>query len=439
MIVSKATRPPKQGNNWKLNRVFTFVCFALPPGAGSAVSFIFNGAALYSISNVVRGKLNISTIREIEVLTTLFLLYVCTAIFAAVVNGSAFSDPSELLGLATFAFFPFAYASWSVSNRRDVYSALVWGSAVACVTALILAVVQVYGLGFRRAEGGAGNALIFATILIISVSITLLGIFTGSKKNRLLLAIAAGCGAVAIGLSKSRAPIVVLGFNIIFLFFIFCPWRFRTKGWISALIALILIVSLLMLAEQNPLLTRRFGHLFNDWNRIQNYGDYNNSGGIRLAVWEIGFEMWKQAPWFGYGQHAAADRMSEQLSSIYGIRHTFSHFHNFALQTLVQSGLFNFTALMALIVYLFVLAWRATFAREQVYRRVGGGILLITLVAYMGTGLTNIMFGHDILDAVFMISVVPAVFLAFGCDEADSVLRAPCLNPNEEGGVLSES
>ena len=46
--------------------------------------------------------------------------------------------------------------------------------------------------------------------------------------------------------------------------------------------------------------------------------------------------------------------------------------------------------------------------------RLGGTLLLMLVVVYAGGGSVNLVFGHDILDTVFMMFVIIGLFLAQG-------------------------
>ena len=85
--------------------------------------------------------------------------------------------------LITFLFFPVSYSTWSITAENHAARIIVLSSMAACFGALLLAVVQYYWLGMR-AEGGAGNAIVFATVACLSVMMCLAGALSGIEKNR---------------------------------------------------------------------------------------------------------------------------------------------------------------------------------------------------------------------------------------------------------------
>ncbi|MCO5063193.1 MAG: O-antigen ligase family protein [Rhizobiaceae bacterium] len=405
----------------KVNRVFTLLCFASPPIIGSAVSFLFNGGGAVCAYNVARGRVKLSDIREIRLISFLFLAFVAVSVLAAFANGSALRKPTELLALVTFALFPVSYAYWSVSRKEEIMWSVVWGAAIGCMGGLAIAVVQMILVPDERPAGGAGNPLVFATVTVVAVSIVVVGILLSEQRKRGLLAAAALCGVVALILSQSRVPLMMLAVNALLLFVLFAPRGWLRRLWVPALALAALVGAMIATGAEVPLLSARFEEAASDWALIREKGDYLSSGGIRLAIWEIGFEMWKEAPWLGHGRGYAAEELGRRLVEQYDISRSFTHFHNFMLQALVQNGIIGFVSLLALLGYGFWLAIRTIRSADDKTRLFGAMMMLIVLVTYTGSGMTNIMFGHDILDAVFMVCMVPGVYLAVG--------REPRLTP----------
>lgn len=398
----------------RVNRVFTLLCFAAPPATGSLAAVLFNGGGIACAYNVVRGRVALSTVREVRILSVLFLTYVACSLLAALVNGSAFAKPAELVSLITFALFPFSYAYWSVSHKNEIVTSAVWGSAFACASGLAVAVIQIMLFPNERVEGGAGNALVFATVTVVAISVVLAGILMMETRRGPLLAGVALCGVLALVLSQSRSPLVMLAINAALLCVLFGSAKWLRRLWLPVL-ALVLVLGFLIAAGlEVPLISSRFEEVRSDWAMVRSEGNYNTSLGIRLAIWELGFDMWKEAPWLGHGRRFAAEEMGQRLAEIYNIHRSFTHFHNFLLQALVQNGIIGLVSLLALLGYGFRIAIGTIMSTNDSERRFGAALMLIVLVTYVGSGMTNIMFGHDILDAVFMICMVPGAYLAVG-------------------------
>src|SRR5690606_11670771 len=72
--------------------------------------------------------------------------------------------------------FPFLYSSWCLSRKETIARSVVTASMIACYGALVLAAIQFHGYGIR-AEGGAGNPIVFAAVTCIAATIVLAGAF----------------------------------------------------------------------------------------------------------------------------------------------------------------------------------------------------------------------------------------------------------------------
>ena len=335
-------------------------------------------------------------------------------------NGSLIAKPSDLIKLVPFALFPFSYASWSISSKEEVAVSAIYGAAIACVGGLLIAIVQAVFYPDLRVEGGAGNALVFAALMVIAVSVVVAGLLLNATDRPKVLAIAARAGAAALLMSQSRTPLALIAVNILLLVVIFGSAKARIWGIPIGLACIAAVGAALLAGMHIPVLSSRIQATMENLARMRADGNYNSSLGIRLAIWDIGLDMWRDAPWFGHGRVAGAQEMVRRIGSEYGIQSTFTHFHNFIVQALVQGGVLLLASIAALFAYATRLALATISATQEMPRRFGAALMLIAVITYLGAGMTNIMFGHDILDAMFMVLMVPGVYLAAGRSMAKS-------------------
>jgi O-antigen ligase len=155
--------------------IFTYVCFSAGPIFGSVASIAVNVGAVGGVAEVLRGIIPISRDRFLLYLTIPIYLYCASYLLSLAVNPAPGWD--YLLPVLTFLLFPFLYSSWCLSKKETVARSATNASMIACYGALVLAIVQfhVYGI---RAEGGSGNAIVFATMTCMAASIALAGAFT---------------------------------------------------------------------------------------------------------------------------------------------------------------------------------------------------------------------------------------------------------------------
>ena len=157
-----------------INRLFTFTCFAIPPILGSVVTFVWHGGALWCILEIARGRRRFSADRSMWLLAGLLYLYVLASALSFLLNGPSWEGAKDLLPFATLLLFPFSYSLWSISDKAAIARAAAYGSMVASYAALLYALPQHFFFNMRP-EGGAGNALVFSTIVVMTSAVSLAG------------------------------------------------------------------------------------------------------------------------------------------------------------------------------------------------------------------------------------------------------------------------
>ena len=154
--------------------------------------------------------------------------------------------------------------------------------------------------------------------------------------------------------------------------------------------------------------------LFDDWNALATKGDYFTPLGLRVGLWDIGVDAFREAPFFGHGISASRAISKQGFKKQFHLGQGFNHFHNGFLTALVQAGLVGALALAAIFI---VAVWNAIkvlrFSAEPL-KRFGATIIVATVIVYVVGGLAGILVGHDILDSTLMIFLVSGTYLACG-------------------------
>ena len=410
----------------QINIYFSIVCFFSPPVLGSLVSIAFNSGGVWSVILLAAKRRRFNIDRPMLALTAAIYAY-CAALFlASMVNGRLAADLRLFLPLITFLFFPISYSTWSITGKTTLARIAILASAAACFGALALAIVQYHWLA-TRAEGGAGNAIVFATVTCLAVMLCLAGALSGIEKRWKLLVLAAVAGTMAIVYSGSRmiwvavpiAGIVVLLIN-----------RRRFAGASMARLAVLCgAVALVIGAVGFHVILDRADFLVSDWDALNANGDHSTALGLRVAMWEIGVKAFREMPIFGHGISASRALMKQGLQDQFGVQVTLSHFHNGFLTALVEAGLLGALALASIFV---VAAWNATrtlrISADPV-ERFGATMILVAVITYLIAGLTGILIGHDILDATLMVFLISGTYLASGQTVAPTGKGGPAMAP----------
>ena len=400
----------------RINITFSILCFFCPPVLGSAVSFVFNGGGLCSVFLLALKRRRLNVDRPMTAMTVAIYAYCAASVLASIVNNSIARDAPNLVGLITFLFFPVSYATWSITEKTTLARIVVLASAAACFGALLLAIVQYYWLGIR-AEGGAGNAIVFATVACLSVMMCLAGALSNIEKNKALLAFATLAGAVAILYSGSRIiwlAMLVAGIAVLLIN--------RRKLNNRNAIRLLLIAGatgIVIAVVGLPIISERAAFLFSDWDALATKGDHTTALGLRAALWQIGLSAFHDMPIFGHGIAASRELIKDGFHNQFNMPSVgFSHFHNGFLTALVQAGLLGAITLAAVFVVAARNAAIVLRTSTDAIERFGATMIVVTVITYLIGGLTGILVGHDILDSTLMVFLVSGTYLASGRQQA---------------------
>lgn len=405
-----------------VNRLFTLAVFSMPPIVGSATSVVWHGGALWCVFEVLSGRRRLSPDTAMRWVALLMLVYVMANVVSFLVNEPSLAMVYKLLPLVAFLLFPFSYSIWTISDREEVAHALVFGAATASFGALILALVQYKYIGMR-AEGGAGNALVFADVVCLAGLTCLAGALILDSRRPFLLLLAFVAAFAAVLLSGSRSVWGVMMALTLLLLFI-CRTRLMVllRGRLLALAG----IAILIVVLTSGLIMERFEALWQNMDKLTEGGDYNTSVGLRVALWKIGFQLFAEDPLFGHGMQNVSTLIREGIEQNFGLEVGFTHFHNGFLTILVEGGIVAGLAVIAMFALITVIAVRSLAKAGDRLERLGGAVLLILAAVYAGGGSVNLIFGHDILDTVFMIFLIIGLFLARGTSRlVDAEAPAP--------------
>lgn len=410
----------------QINFYFSIICFFSPPVLGSLVSIAFNAGGVWSLMLLAAKRRRFNTDRPMLALTVAIYAYCSAMVLASIVNGTLSADLRLFLPLITFLLFPISYSTWSITEKTTLARIAILASAAACFGALAIAIVQYHWLG-TRAEGGAGNAIVFATVTCLAVMLCLAGALSGIETRWKLLVLAAIAGTLAIVYSGSRmiwVAVPIAGFVV----FLINRRRFAGAS-VTRFLMIGLVAAIVIAAIGSRVILDRTDFLVSDWDALNANGDHSTALGLRVAMWEIGFQAFREMPIFGHGIAASRALMKQGLQDQFGLQETLSHFHNGFLTALVQAGLVGALALASIFI---VAAWNAArtlrLSADPV-ERFGATVILVAVITYLIAGMTGILIGHDILDATLMVFLISGTYLASGRTVAPIGKSAPAMSP----------
>lgn len=407
----------------RINRRFAQACFALPPIAGSLTSIVWHGGAIWCLWLIASRREPLSRDRTMWTLTGLLYAYVAASVASALVNGLELHQAEDLVRLATPLLFPFSYSLFAIARKREIADSAAIAAAVGCAGGAVIALLQFIATDMRP-EGGAGNALVFATVCCLGGITCLAGALT--LRSALQGWLLAGYGAAWIGMILAGGRSVWLAAAVITaVMLIASRRRIRTLfgRHAAATVGCVLAGAILL----SGVLVSRVELLVADWETLTEQNSYDTSLGVRVLLWNHAIELIRERPLLGYGiQNTKALVQQAAHDADLSVR-TFTHFHNGYLTIAVQSGIFGLIPLVAVMVVAAVAALRALKNDNDAPSRFGALVLLGGVLTYAIGGTFNLILGHDILDTCLMIVLITGAWLACGTERApgmdDTALR----------------
>ncbi len=194
------------------------------------------------------------------------------------------------------------------------------------------------------------------------------------KRLKLLFLFVLVLGIGALLLSTGRTG--QLGFVVALLVLCFLKYKDNLKYLILAMSSLVVLMAgayLLVSPFQ-----KRVEQGVGDLKVLHQKGDFNTSWGLRVGFWVVGYEIFKESPFFGAGigdYMVAARKVLDEQDLVNKRAKNFlstSHFHNQYLMFLVQGGLVALGLFLMLLYRLFVLPVENKEAKDM-------GILFLTV------------------------------------------------------------
>jgi O-antigen ligase len=389
----------------KTNILFFSVCLCFGALLGSAVSAFVISGAVYSAWHVARSAAPWPRRKAVIWCSLAFCAFFGAEALAGLANPSG-KWAQEIIENVPFLGFWALYGIVHADRQS-----LLWPLEICAVAASVLGAVLTGPVTevWQRPELMAGNAGVLAVLAAVLFSINLLGAVRNHGWLRWLSVLGMACSAYLVMASGMRAlwPMIIVAPALAIVFFgKGGTWRPTWSPGMAAGIAAVLLVGGFGFTQVSNRLIR----LQTDISAISR-DDYSSSVGMRMLMWKAGYELFLEKPVLGQGPGNAATLMAARTKQISGTEITFTHFHNAALTELVRAGVVGFLAMASVLIVPFVFCLRA---KKDDAGMAGFFILCAAQCAYLFSGLTGIMFGHDILDSVYITVAVFGVYMVFG-------------------------
>ncbi|MBO6917845.1 MAG: O-antigen ligase family protein [Rhizobiaceae bacterium] len=272
----------------------------------------------------------------------------------------------------------------------------------------------------QRMAGGSGNEIPFAMVCGILAPIALLGIIGADRRHQLIAIGGALLLSVGLVLSLTRGMYIAFTLNILIV--MFYAMSVSTKRWRVLGIFAVVLVVLVGITATSETIRDRAGSL---GVLVENLsaGELPADGSFfqRMQLYSRALCLIKEQPILGYGYGKRDEILAQGEKSIMmegevicPQEHLLStHFHNGFLTAVIDAGVFGLATAILLFLspMIFVLQ-----APKDEKHKVRLAFASIFVVSYGIMGMFNILFGHDIIDSLFITGLI---FLALSVVKTD--------------------
>jgi O-antigen ligase len=391
-----------------MNRIAIGGTVACSAVIGSVTSFLVTLSFLWAVIRLVRRDFPLSRVPQARTLALIMALFFAVEALCGFISYNGMPTLKEIVENFVFLSFLPLYSRLSVTSREDMRDALETAAIAGAFAALVFSFFQMFVV-HERAEGGAGNAVPFAVAIMVGYTILWLGWLRAGGSRRLILIAAICASGACVILSGTRAlwpglfivPIVV---GLIYR-------KHLLSQGIGRAVAILLVLAACIGVLTANFIEKRVVLAVQDVSTALDEDNYSGSFGRRLVIWHIGAELFEEAPIFGQGPGNAAPLLAERSRELTGVELGYSHYHDVFLNYAVRDGILGVLVVLAMIFAPLILA--ARHGRDEI-GTYGFAFLAGMEIAFLLAGAMGIMFGQDIMDALFMISVITGAYLVFG-------------------------
>jgi len=210
-------------------------------------------------------------------------------------------------------------------------------------------------------------------------------------------------GSAAVIVSLSRGAWIAVPFLLVLLIFI---W-YRQNSVSNKQLTGLLIIGIISIstASLSPQVQSRITEIKQD---ITSYEiNRMTSVGVRLTLWKTAITAIPSHPIMGFGLHNTKKVIIEYVNDVQLKEHLqqFGHFHNEYLTTLVAKGGIGIISLFASLIYPCFLFYRYLLFPQSYFF---SSLVLLLCTGYAFFGLTNLAFGHGIMNTFFVFFLATA-------------------------------
>jgi len=364
--------------------------FILIIPASGEIAFII--VALYSFFYCYQQKINPFTHSSSRAISFILITYFGVALLSILASDISIYAFKRLGTNIHFLVAPWLIVLLSQHlNKNSLNYAIKIGASLAG----IIAYFQYFYLA-QRAYGTV-NAIPFGDIALLLSFFSLINIHNETHKQKWVSFFSFCLGCSAVILSLSRGAWITAPFLLVGLLFI---W-YKQKSISLNLVIVLFIMGVIGIgaASLSPQVQSRLHTAQQD---IKVYEKNSlTSVGTRITLWKTALNAIPSHPILGFGLHNTKQVTADYIENqeIKKALQGFGHFHNEYLTTLVAKGAIGLISLLILLIAPPVLFFSHLSQPNNSYL---ASLILLLCIGYSFFGLTNLAFGHGIMNTFFV-------------------------------------
>ena len=387
------------------NRGYFQVIAAIPAAFGSALSVLLVLSDIWAIISLCLGRYRLRYLRSDMFVVVPAILYIIVMDASILSRAHGWADIGLAMMPMIYITIPLLIARCRVTPEVDYFTVFVRAAPLCGILLCPIMAYQVWE-GVARVNSFAGNAFPFAMICAILGPTALLNLSARASRGMVIYALAGflSCAAGLI-LSETRTVWFVFAVNLVVLAWFFGPRISIRKNWL--VVPFVAVVLIGVVAGFHHRVEKRVGMLVGDFHALWDDKVPDPSMSIRLGLWRGGFEAARKHPFVGYGannrraiirsipiEFSNGPNQPPRTGSV-----NVSTFHNGFLTAMIDAGVFGVLVTLMLLVSPVLLA---VFSPRDDLFRDRMAFTLFLFFTYAITGEVNIMFGQDLIDALFI-------------------------------------
>lgn len=386
------------------NKYYFALLAALPAAAGSTVSVLLVVSDIWALISLALGRFRLRYLPTDGWVVVPAVLYTAVMVASIVVRLNGPADLGLAMTPAMYLTIPLLIARCRATPEVDYFGQFV-RAAPFCGILLLPVMVWQISTGGDRITGFAGNPFPFAMICAVLGPVALFNLPRASRMLGVLALVGFASCAAGVLLSVTRSVWIVMILNLLVVLWALGGWCVVKRHWIT-FAAMVCVLAGIAVAFSGRV-EGRVGMLVDDFHAIAENRVPHRSLAIRMGLWSGGLKAVGQRPVFGYGANNRS-RIIRQIPIEFPasrdrprrVGHvTVSNFHNGFLTAMIDAGIFG---VLVTAMLLFAPLALAVFApRDDIYR-LRLAFALLVFFTYAISGSVNIMFGQDLIDALFV-------------------------------------